>query len=134
MQLQETLSQIEEKQPLVTIACLDCCREDPDDHRGLRASRGSIFGGGGLSALQGPAGSLVMYAAGEGKLAADAAADNARNGAFTAALLQHLGTPGLELSQMAVKVANTVKEKTGGRQIPEHINRLTRSDLCLVQD
>ena len=53
MCLQQTLEQIEEKKPLVTLAFLDCCREHVE-------VRGDIFGAGGLSALPGPAGSLVM--------------------------------------------------------------------------
>ena len=124
MCLQETLTQIEEKKPLVTLAFIDCCREHVK-------VRGGIFGEGGLSALPGPAGSLVMYAAGQGKLAADGR-EGARNGAFTAALLKHLGRPGVELTDMAVDVVNEVKEVTKGKQVPEYVSRLTAKKLCLV--
>ena len=77
-QVTKVLEQIDEKQPLATLAFLDCCREH------VELQRGGAFGAGGLSALPGPAGSLVMYAAGQGKLAADGTAS--RNGALTAAL------------------------------------------------
>ena len=78
-----------------------------------------------------PAGSLIMFASGQGELAADAAGAKARNGAFTAALLAHLGTPGQTLEQMAVEVRNQVKEATGGQE-PESHNRLNVAGLCLV--
>ena len=61
------------------------------------------------------AGSLVMYAAGQGQLASDGAS---RNGAFTEALLKHFGTPGQTLEQMAVNVRNEVKAKCGEDQTP----------------
>eukprot|EP01045_Picozoa_sp_COSAG04_P004986 COSAG04_NODE_224_length_19624_cov_47.932855_21_plen_723_part_01 len=126
MCLQQTLEQIEEKKPLVTLAFLDCCRERVE-------VRGGVFGEGGLSALPGPAGSLVMFAAGQGKMAADGTATGSgRNGAFTAALLKHLGRPGLELADMAVDVTNEVKEATAGAQIPEYVSKLTTKNICLV--
>ena len=58
---QNTLEKIKSKSPLVTLAILDCCRESAE----MRAGYG---GGQGLSSLAGPAGSLVMYATGEGGL------------------------------------------------------------------
>eukprot|EP01045_Picozoa_sp_COSAG04_P013817 COSAG04_NODE_1000_length_8841_cov_5.219973_2_plen_373_part_00 len=86
---------------------------------------------GGLGSLQAPAGSLVMYAAGQGQLAADGA-ERGRNGVFTAALLEHLGTPGLSLERLAVNVRNAVKAAAGEGQAPESINRLNVVGLCLV--
>ena len=121
MQLQATLRQIEAKKPLLTLAFLDCCREH------VELQRGGVFGAAGLSALAGPSGSLVMYAAGQGQLASDGAS---RNGAFTEALLKHFGTPGQTLEQMAVSVRNEVKAKCG--QEPESHNRLNVAGLCLV--
>ena len=72
-----------------------------------------------------------MYAAGQGQLAADGA-ERGRNGVFTAALLEHLGTPGLSLEQLAVDVRNAVKAAAGEDQAPESINRLNVTGLCLV--
>ena len=125
MCLQETLQQIEDKKPLATLAFLDCCREHVE-------VRGDIFGAGGLSALPGPAGSLVMYATGQGKEAADGTASG-RNGAFTAALLKHLRRPGLMLEQMASQIVQEVKETTGGQQTPEYVSKLSECGLCLVR-
>ena len=137
MSLQETLAQIEAKKPLVTLAFLDCCRE----HASVR---GGVFGAGGLGALKGPSGSLVMYATGQGMLAADAGGvqqmlapavapgGQSRNGAFTAALLKHIATPGLTLEQLAVEVVQDVEESTNGAQTPEHVSRLKKAGLCLV--
>ena len=55
-----------------------------------------------------------------------------RNGAFTAALLVHLGQPGLELPDMAVDVTNDVIQMTNGAQVPEYVSRLTAKNVCLV--
>ena len=124
MCLQETLQQIEDKKPLATLAFLDCCREHVE-------VRGDIFGAGGLSALPGPAGSLVMYATGKGKLAADGTGSG-RNGAFTAALLKHFAAPGVSLEQMVVNVRNEVQAKCGEDQAPESVNKLNVANHCLV--
>ena len=121
MCVQETLEQIESKKPLVTLAFLDCCRE----HASVRRT---AFGKD-LSTLKGPAGSLVMYATGQGKLASDG---SERNGPFTAALLKQLRTPGLALEQLAANVRNDVKEMTGGRQKPQCHVDLDVVGLCLV--
>ena len=87
------------------------------------------IGDGGLGALKGPTGSLVMHAAGQGQLAADGAG---RNGAFTAALLKHVATPGLMLEQMAAEIVQEVERSTGGAQTPEYVSRLKKFGLCLV--
>ena len=55
-----------------------------------------------------------------------------RNGAFTAALLKHIATPGLTLEQLAVEVVQDVEESTNGAQTPEHVSRLKKAGLCLV--
>ena len=101
---QEVLKKLEAKNPIVTLGILDCCREKVS----FRARR--AFGGpGGLAALPGPAGSLVMYATGAGQLAQDG---EGVNGVFTKVLLKYLDKP-LKLEDIAKKVAKEVSEKTG---------------------
>ena len=48
-----------------------------------------------------------------------------RNSPFTKALLKHLGTPGVDVHQMMVKVRRDVVEETSGRQIPWEESALT---------
>ena len=55
-----------------------------------------------------------------------------RNGAFTAALLKNIATPGLTLEQLAVEVVQDVEESTNGAQTPEYVSRLKKAGLCLV--
>eukprot|EP01046_Picozoa_sp_COSAG06_P027594 COSAG06_NODE_2447_length_6864_cov_3.888101_3_plen_484_part_00 len=112
---QKVLADIEAKKPIVTLAILDCCRETVSGTR-------SAFGGpGGLAAKQGPVGSLVMYATGEGQLAQDG---SGHNGVFTEALLQYIDQP-MRLDDIAMAVCGEVQEKTGGKQVPEQRNALS---------
>lgn len=48
-----------------------------------------------------------------------------RNSPFTKALLKHLGTPGVDVHQMMVKVRRDVVADTSGRQIPWEESALT---------
>jgi hypothetical protein len=117
------LSRINDKRPLVTVAILDCCREAVDDMRGA-------FGEGtGLCGQTGPAGTLTLYACDSGGYASDG--KGTRNGVFTKALLNHLGTPGETLGKMAKKVRKEVMQRTGDKQQPEHHDRTTE-EICLV--
>ena len=77
-----------------------------------------------------------MYATAEGQFALDVAkGEDGKecHGQFTAALLDHLGKPGVTLQEMAVAVRRQVMEKTEGEQTPEHVSRMTRFGLCLVR-
>eukprot|EP01046_Picozoa_sp_COSAG06_P002099 COSAG06_NODE_71_length_25945_cov_9.124468_30_plen_335_part_00 len=108
---QQTLERIKRKNPLVTLAILDCCRENAD----VRAGYG---GGEGLTGLAGPVGSLVMYATGAGGYAKDGLAGG-EHGVFTDALLKVLDQPGLNLVQMCATVQKEVESATGGEQKPD---------------
>lgn len=48
-----------------------------------------------------------------------------RNSPFTKALLKHLGTPGVDVHQMMVKVRRDVVAETSGRQVPWEESALT---------
>ncbi len=60
------------------------------------------------------AGSLIIYSTQPNTVAADG---KGRNSPFTAALLRHIGTRGLEIRQMMSRVRKDVVDATGG-QIP----------------
>ena len=109
---QRTLEKIQARQPLVTLAILDCCRECVD-------VRAGYHGGKGLTGLPGPAGSLVMYACGTGGYARDRAREGGKHGVFTEALLKHLATPDLDLATMAARVQQEASDLTAGNQVPD---------------
>jgi uncharacterized caspase-like protein len=99
------------------LVILDACRDNPFPlsgtmrgvHRGLPK---------GLARVE-PAGHglFVIYAAREGTVAQDGAG---RNSPFTAALLKHLPTPGLELRHLIVRVRGDVMAATNAAQVPAY--------------
>ena len=102
---------------------LDACRDNP-----LRGKARTMGGGGkrGLSPVRvrddgakgESSGTVIVYAT-----APDDTADDGegRNSPFTGALLEHIGTPGLEVGEMLDRVTGTVVERTrhmGKPQVP----------------
>ena len=71
--------------------------------------------GRGLSRLEPATGTLVGFAAKEGTIANDG---SSRNSPYTSALLQHIETPGLEISLMFRQVRDAVLASTGNAQEP----------------
>lgn len=97
------------------VVILDACRDNPLAQRnpgpGLTRSVGR-----GLAPLDiGARGTLVAFATDPGRTAADG---TGRHSPFTAALLDHLPTPGLELRQVLTRVRQQVVQATQGRQTP----------------
>jgi hypothetical protein len=91
----------------LNIAILDACRDNP--FAAFRtASRG-------LAVVSAPRGSVIVYATSPGSVAEDG---TGRNGTFTAALLKHIGTAGLEMKQVFDNVGKEVQGATGGKQVP----------------
>lgn len=93
---------------------LDACRDNPFRVR-LAAQSGRGIAGTGLAAVRGPVGTLVAFSTAPGTVAQDG---TGRNSPFTAALLRHIETEGLEVRPMLGRVRQTVREATGGAQIP----------------
>ena len=96
---------------------LDACRNNPlaeNLARSMGRSR-SVGATRGLARVGDRSGTLIAYAT-----AANAVADDGEgeNSPFTAALLEHIGTPGLSIFQMVNQVALSVSASTGGRQEP----------------
>jgi hypothetical protein len=98
----------------VLLVFLDSCRDNP-----FRGALGSASRGGGSRGLAAPAqsatGTLVAFATAPGTVALDG---RGQNSPFTAALLRHLPTPGLEVRSLMGRVRQTVRVETQGRQIP----------------
>lgn len=100
----------------VTIVLLDACRDNP--FRGRMASGTRSAGAPGLAPVRAAVGTLIAFATAPGTVAEDG---RGRNSPFTAALLQRLEQPGVELRQLMAEVRRDVREATGGRQVPwEH--------------
>ena len=65
---------------------------------------------------------LIAYATDPGEVAADG---SGRNSPFTAALLEHLGTPGLSLNDVLTRVKRSVRQRTNDRQRPWTLDSLS---------
>jgi uncharacterized caspase-like protein len=101
----------------------------------LDASRNDIFP---LAAAKGARGRGLTVRRGEAIFYATkpgATADDGAGGAhspFTAALLQHMGTPDIDVFRMMARVVEQVESATGGRQWPWVYGRPPESGATLV--
>lgn len=98
---------LEAAAPDIGIVILDACRDNPFAAAGV-VERG-------LSRVRGGARLLFAYATDPGNVAYDGSGDNS---VFTTALLDQIGTPGIDLRIMFGRVRQDVVLKSGGRQIP----------------
>jgi len=96
------------------IIILDACRNNPFAEKLSRGGRGVTTRGLGRVDASGE-GSLIVYSTQPNNVALDGAG---RNSPFTAALIKHVGTPGLEVRQMISKVRGDVLQSTDHRQTP----------------
>ncbi len=95
-----------------TLIFLDACRNDPLPPGVLGTGAAD-----GLARVQTGIGTFVAFATEPGGVTFDGAPD-ARNSPFTTALLKHLETPGLSISDLMINVRNEVSLATGARQEP----------------
>jgi uncharacterized protein len=96
------------------IIILDACRNNPFAEKLARGGRGVATRGLGRVDASGE-GSLIVYSTQPNNVALDGAG---RNSPFTAALLKHVATPGLEVRQMISRVRGDVLQATDRRQTP----------------
>ncbi|AMJ62799.1 caspase family protein [Bosea sp. PAMC 26642] len=101
----------------VKIMVLDACRNNPFVGQLARkqATRGFAVGNG-LAPIARAQGMVTAYATQANDVAADG---SGRNSPFTAALVQEIQQPGLEIATMFRRVQKVVYDATGGRQTPE---------------
>ncbi len=97
----------------LSIVVLDACRDNPFSWA-RSGSRGLAPVG------YQPPGSIVAYATSAGSVAEDG---TGRNGTFTAELLNHIGTPGIDISEVFRRTGRAVRDVTAGRQIPAVYNQ-----------
>lgn len=88
------------------VVILDACRDNPFD----------LPSGAGLAEVDGIEGSLMVYATRPGARAWDGL--EGTHSLYTAALLEHLGTPGLSAHEMFNRVGLDVSVLTSGQQVP----------------
>jgi uncharacterized protein len=98
----------------ITIIILDACRDNPFADK--LAQSGRSIATRGLGRMDATAeGSLIVYSTQPNNIALDGAG---RNSPFTAALLKHVATPGLEVRQMISRVRADVLAATDKKQTP----------------
>jgi hypothetical protein len=100
----------------VSIVFLDACRENPFS-RPLSLTRPGYSSPGLAGVNVGPGGALVAFSTGPGQTAYDDSGGK-KNSPFTAALLRHMETPGLEIKSLLARVTKEVVEETKGMQRP----------------
>lgn len=111
---------------------LDACRNNPLARRfrgSLGATRSSQIGTG-LARIDAAVGTFIAYATAPGQLAEDG---RGTNSPFSAAMLQHLDEPGLDVDQLMRRVRNSVLEATDERQIPWNSSSLRGSFVLNTQ-
>ena len=106
------------------LVILDACRNNIFQLAGAKRSFSR-----GLVRIEPEGNSLVAYAAKEGTTADDG---KGRHSPYTAALLKHLPTPGLEIQFLFRKVRSDVLAATGGAQQPAEYHSLGDKELFLL--
>ncbi len=116
---QRILDRMEEARALTKIVLLDACRNNP-----LPKSWGRTTSSG-LAYMQAPKGTFIGYATAPGTIASDGVG---KNSPYTAGIIKHLQTPGLDIHQVFTRVAATTQElaaKEGKTQTPFINSNLT---------
>ena len=115
------------------LVVLDACRENPFAGRMRRTGRlTSRDAAPGLAAPigEGARGTLLMYSAAPGELAADGA--EGRGSPFARAFARFLPEQGVELRVAAGKIADAVYEETAQAQLPFTSSSLSGEEIYLV--
>ena len=123
LELSDVLEVMEAQVP-TSLVFLDACRDNPLAQnlvRSLGATRSTEIGRG-LARVDAGVGTFIAYATAPGQVALDG---EAANSPFTAALLAHILTPGLEVRQLMSRVRNQVLDETRNTQVPWDHSSLT---------
>jgi uncharacterized caspase-like protein/uncharacterized protein YgiM (DUF1202 family) len=128
----ELVLQLLERESRTSLIFLDACRDNPLA-RNLARSMGPARSQGvgrGLAQVDSGIGTLIAYATQPNNVAYDGTGEHSP---FTAAVLEYVGEPGLEVRQMLSRVRETVIKNTDGRQVPWDHSSLT-SDFYFVPE
>ncbi len=93
-----------------TLIFLDACRNNP-----LPESMRDKNGAEGLAQIETGSGTFVAFATQPGNITRDGAGENSP---FTLGLLEHMDTPGISISDMMIRVRNSVEKETLQTQTP----------------
>lgn len=115
VKLNDILTKMEQA-PGIKFVFLDACRNDPFEGAVETVSDG-------LARIGNAADFMISFATQPDNVAFDG---TGRNSFFTEALLSHIYTPGLDISDLMISVRRDVLAATGGRQIPWENSSLTR--------
>lgn len=113
----EALVAMERAKVPVAMIVLDACRNNPFKGAGRSGVKG-------LAQLDAPPGSMMVYATAPGQIAADG---TGRNSPFSQAFLAQLSVPGQDVDTMLRNVKRSVRESTGGAQVPWSASSMTDS-------
>lgn len=108
LSLNRVIAQMEKADTATNIIILDACRDNPFErswHRGTAR---------GLAAVYAPRGTMIAFSTSPGQFADDG---KGRNGAYTAALLEHIDAQDCSIEAMFKRVRNTLNATTAGKQI-----------------
>jgi tetratricopeptide (TPR) repeat protein len=97
------------------VVILDACRDNPFAETIRRTTGGGRDIGRGLARIEPARGTLVLYSAKEGTIAADG---DGTDSPFATALAKHLTEPGIEVDKMFRLVIDDVFDATGNKQEP----------------
>ena len=113
--VQSMLDELNDAGNDLNVVVLDACRDNPFSWR-RSSSRGLSTVG------YQPADSIIVFATSAGSTAADG---TGRNGLFTGFLLNHLKTPGLEVTEVFRKTMGDVTSASGNNQRPAVYNQFS---------
>jgi uncharacterized caspase-like protein len=108
---------------------LDACRDNPFAKKMKRSIASRSLGRGLVGVEANRPNTFIAFAAKEGSTASDG---DGRNSPFSAALLKHLTTPGLDIRKAFGFVRDDVMSETGNQQEPYTTNSLGGNDVTLV--
>ena len=118
MRLADMMKELEPLPTSLRIVILDACRNNP--FTAIQKSTGK-----GLAMVDAPTGTLVAYSTAPGQEAQDGGSKG--NSPYTAALVEVIRQPNLQIEQMFKSVRVKVNALTGGKQVPWEISSLTRN-------
>ena len=112
----------------IKVVLLDACRDNPFRKQWVSSTRSIPLGLGAIGDLDN---AIVIFAAAANQAIFDG--PQGENSWFAKSLSQRLIEPGVSLLDLASKVADDVKQKSGGIQIPSYVPSLRGEPYYLVQ-
>lgn len=93
------------------VLIIDACRDNPFSGRGILVKQQ------GFREMQGTTGTVIIFATSPGQISSDTS-PNQRNGLFIYALLQHIQSKNMDLTECMMRVTREMQTTSNGKQIP----------------